>query len=171
MIFRKFLIASALSAAALLPLAPASAQTALSVGATVTDPQGGEVGTITSIEGDVVVVRTDRHEARLAAASFATAEDRVLISLTRDQLNSQMDQLAAQAAQAFRVGATVHDRDGAVVGPVEALDAESVTIRMGETQFRLPRSGVAPGANGLVIGSTRAEGEAWLEAPSSNASN
>ena len=171
MILRQFLIASALSAAVLLPLAPAGAQTGLRVGATVTDPQGGEVGTITAIEGDVVVVRTDRHEARLAAASFATAEDQVLISLTRDQLNSQMDQLAAQAAEAFRVGAIVHDRDGAVIGPVEALDAESVTIRFGERQFRLPRAGVAPGANGLVIGATRAEVEGWLAAPSATASN
>lgn len=157
MSLRKFLIASALTAAAMMPLAPAAAQTAPRVGAPVTDPQGGEVGTVAAVEGDMVVVRTDRHEARLPTSSFAVTDEAVLIALTREQLNAQIDQALAQAEQAFRVGANVHDRDGALVGPVEAVDGESLTIRVGERLIRLPRSAAAPAENGLVIGATVAE--------------
>lgn len=157
MSLRKFLIASTMAAAAVVTTAPAAAQTAPRVGATVTDPQGGEVGTVAAVEGDMVVVRTDRHEARLPTSSFAVTEDAVLIALTRDQLNAEIDQMLAQAEQAFRVGANVHDRDGALVGPVEAVDDESLTIRLGERLIRLPRSAAAPGQNGLVIGATLAE--------------
>lgn len=157
MIFRKFLVASAIAAAPLVVAAPAAAQTALQAGAKVTDPQGGEVGTIASVDGDHVVLRTDRHEARIPVNSLTATDEAVLIGLTRDELNAQLDQMKAQMAEAVRVGAVVHDRDGAVVGPVEALDAETVTIKFGEQQFRLPRSAVAPAPNGLVIGASVAE--------------
>ena len=50
MTFRKILAASTVSAALLFTAVPAAAQNAApTVGATVTDPQGGEVGTITAV--------------------------------------------------------------------------------------------------------------------------
>ena len=62
---RKVLAFSA--AALLLPLAaPALAQSALRVGATVTDPQGGTVGTITAINGANLTLHTDRHDVPAA---------------------------------------------------------------------------------------------------------
>src|SRR5688572_5968087 len=82
MIVRKLLVAAALSAAPSLifaapasaqpatPAAPAAAQAAVQAGAVVKDPQGGEVGTIASVEGDQVVLRTDRHQARIPAAAI-----------------------------------------------------------------------------------------------------
>jgi hypothetical protein len=164
MTFRKFLAASALSAALLLPLAaPAAAQT-IQVGATVKDPQGGEVGTVASVDGQFVVVQTDRHQARLPVTSFTPTDEAVLFGLTRDQLNTQIDQALAQAQQAIAVGAIVHGRDGAVVGPVTATDAETVTVALGEQPIRLPRASVAPGPNGLRIGSTLAELQAQVAA-------
>ncbi len=160
MSFRKMIAATALSAALLLPAA-ASAQT-LSVGKPVTDPDGGAVGTITAIEGDNVVLRTDRHEVRLPASSFAVTEEAALIGMTQDQLNSQVDQMLAQAQQAFAVGATVRDREGATVGQVQELDEETLTIQFGEQQIRLPRAAVAAGPEGLVIGATVAELQAQV---------
>jgi hypothetical protein len=68
----------------------------------------------------------------------------------------------AQAQQAVAVGAVVHDRDGAVVGSVEAVDAETLTVKLGEQLIRLPRSAVAPAQNGLVIGATLAELQAQV---------
>lgn len=161
MLLRKLIAATALSAALLLPAA-AQAQT-LSVGTPVTDPDGGPVGTITAIDGDNVVLRTDRHELRLPAASFTVTEEAALIATTRDQLNSQVDQMLAQAQQAFAVGATVRDREGAVVGPVSALDDETLTVQIGEQQVRLPRAAVAAGPEGLVIGATLAELQAQID--------
>jgi hypothetical protein len=166
---RKFLAASALSAALLLPIAsPASAQT-IQVGATVKDPQGGEVGTVTSVDGEFVVIQTDRHSARLPVTSFTPTEEAILFGLTRDQLNTQLDQAIAQAQQAITVGAMVHDRDGTPIGAIESADAEAVTVKLGEQPIRLPRSAVAPGQNGLRIGATIAELQAQIAAASASA--
>lgn len=153
MSFRKLIAATALSAALLLPAA-ASAQAGLAVGRTVTDTSGGEVGTIIAINGPNVTLRTDRHEVALPAASLTATDEAVLIGLTRDQLNAQVDQMLAQQQAAFTVGAMVRDSQGAEVGAVQALDAETLTIQLGEQQVRLPRSAVAAGPNGLVIGGT-----------------
>lgn len=150
--FRQLLTASAVSAGLLLST-PASAQS-LAAGTVVTDPQGGEVGTITAIEGDTVLLRTDRHEVRLPAASFTATATGALFGVTREQLNADLDRMQAQTQQAFAVGTNVIDRDGAVVGPVTALDAESVTVRIGDGIVRLPRAALAAGQNGLVVGAT-----------------
>lgn len=169
--FRTSFTASALAAALLLPLsAPASAQEAaptaaaptIQVGATVKDPQGGEVGRVTSVDGEFVVVQTDRHAARLPVSSFTPTEEAVLFGLTRDQLNGQLDQAIAQAQASIAVGAMVHDREGAQIGPIQAVDAETVTVQVGEQPVRLPRSSVAPGQSGLRIGATLAELQAQL---------
>ena len=153
--FRNQIAASAVAAGIF--LASAAGAQSLSAGATVTDPQGGEVGTITAIEGDTVLLRTDRHEIRLPVTSFTATENTVLFGVTRDQLNADIDRIEAQAQQAFAVGSNVHDRDGAVVGPVTALDDQTVTVNVGQGIVRLPRSGVVAGQNGLVVGATLAE--------------
>lgn len=152
---RKILIASSVSAG--LFLASAAAAQGLSAGATVTDPQGGEVGTITAVEGDSVLLRTDRHEVRLPSASFTAAEGKILFAVSRDQLNADLDRMKAEAGQAFAVGSNVLDRDGALVGPVTALDDQAVTVRVGEGIVRLPRAALAAAPNGLIVGATLAE--------------
>ena len=175
--FRHSLAASALAAALLLPVAaPAAAQTAapaaaptIQVGATVKDPQGGEVGRVTSVDGEFVVVQTDRHAARLPVASFTPTEEAVLFGLTRDQLNAQLDQALAQAQAAIAVGAMVHDREGTPIGPIQAVDAETVTVQIGEQPIRVPRSAVAPGQNGLRIGAPLAELQAQISSASASA--
>jgi hypothetical protein len=169
---RPLLHASVFAAAVF--LTPAVMAQTLAAGTTVTDPQGGEVGTITAVEGDVVVLRTDRHEVRLPAASFTATATGALFAVTRDQLNADLDRMQAQAAQAFAVGANVVDRNGVAVGPVTALDAESVTVRVGDGIVRLPRAALAAGQQGLVVGATLAEIQAAAvpapaEAPASEA--
>ena len=165
---RTILAASSISAA-LLAAAPAFAQSALRPGAVVTGPQGGQVGTIASIDGQFVLLRTDRHEVRLPVSSFTATADAVLFGLTREQLNSDLDRMKAQAQQAIAVGATVRDRDGALIGPVEATDSETLTVRLGEQLIRLPRTAVAPGPDGLVVGVTVAELQAQAAAATPSA--
>jgi len=160
MIVRKFLIASALAAAAL--AGPAHAQPAPTVGATVSDSQGGEVGQVTAVTDEAITLRTDRHEAAFARSSFTVYEEegqtRILFGLTRDQVNAEIDRTRALAARAFSIGSIVHDRDGAVVGPVQALDAETVTVQVGEAGLiRLPRNILAPTETGLSTGATLAD--------------
>jgi hypothetical protein len=154
MTIRKFLALSA--AAALLPLAtPALAQ--LRVGATVTDQSGGVVGTITAIDGANLRLRTDRHEVPLPVASFTATDSAVLFGMTQAQLNAAYEAALAQSQQAFAVGAAVKDRNGAAVGTVQALDAESVTVQLANGIIRLPRGSFAGSAEGLVTGATLAE--------------
>lgn len=162
MIVRKILATSAISAALLLSV-PAMAET-LRIGATITDPQGGEVGTITALDSQYVTVRTDRHTTRLPVTSFTPTDETVLFALTRAQLNAQLDQALAQAQAAIDVGAIVHGRDGAVIGPIEAVDAQYATVKVGEQQIRMPRSSIAQGPNGLVAGYTLAQLQAQLGA-------
>jgi hypothetical protein len=164
MILRNLSIAAALSAAPLLA-APANAQSAVQAGAIVKDPQGGEVGTIASVEGDQVVLRTDRHQARIPASAINAGPNGLVINITRDALNARIDETLAQAQQAIIVGAVVHDSAGAVVGPIEAVDAQTVTIRIGERQIQIRKAAVGGGPNGLTIGTTLAELQAQLAAP------
>ena len=77
--------------------------------------------------------------------------------MTQAQLDAAVDQANQAAQAAFAVGTQVKDRDGAVVGAVQALDTDTVTVQMGAQQVRLPRAALAAGPNGLVTGATLAE--------------
>lgn len=164
--FRNLLAASAVSAA-LLFTSPAAAET-VRVGATVTDTQGGEVGTIVAVDGDQLTLRTDRHDVRLPVASFRATDETVLYGETRDQLNARVDRLLAQAAQAIQVGAVVHDRDGLVIGPIEAIEGDNLTVRFGEHRILIQRGSVAPAPNGLITGATLAQLRAQVAAAGTN---
>lgn len=145
---------------------PAAAQTApaaagFSAGVKVNDTAGGEVGTIASVDGDYVVLKTDKHEVRLPKTSFTAHEGGFIMGMTRDQLNAAVEQSLASAAEKIVVGATVSGAQGAAVGTIDALDDQYATIKLASGKLvRLPRSGLAPGPNGAVIGMTVAELEA-----------
>jgi hypothetical protein len=170
MTFRKFLAASAVSASLLLSTAPAAAQS-VQAGATITDPQGGEVGTVVRVEGDNLVLRTDRHEVRLPVASFTATDEAVLFAMTRAELNASVDQALAQARQAISVGTMVYDRDGAPIGPVEETDETTITVKLDEQPIRVPRTAVAPAPDGVRIGSSLAELRAQIAAASGGSAN
>ncbi len=154
--------------------APAAAQSAgtFSAGAKVSDTQGGEVGTITSVDAEFVIVRTDRHEVRLPKASFTAHNGGFIMAMTRDQLNAEVDKARAQALASLAAGASVAGADGASVGTVDAIDSDFVTVKLTSGKLvRLPRSAVSANANGAVVGMSVAELEAAAasaaEAPSS----
>ena len=144
------------------PAAPAAAaQAAPSVGAQVKDTNGGEVGTITKVDGQFVILKTDRHEVRLPVASFTAHEGHFLMAMTRDQLNAEVDKTLAAANAKLVAGATVTGSQGGNVGTIEAIDAQYVTVKLTSGKLvRLPRSAIAPGPNGGVIGMTVAQLEA-----------
>ena len=113
--------------------APSLAQTA---GMQVVDTSGGSVGTVVSVSGDNVVIKTDKHQVALPKTSFTTHEG----------------------------------SGGAVVGTIDAVDAESVTIKLQSgSLIRVPRSGVAAGGDGVVVGLTAEELEAQATPPTAPA--
>jgi preprotein translocase subunit YajC len=167
MIFRNklFLSLSLAAAAATLPAA-ALAQT-MTVGAKVADTAGGAVGTIIKVDGANVILKTDKHEVQLPAASFTAVEDGYIMAMTQAEVNAAVDQTLAQAAQAMTVGALVKDTAGGTVGTIEAIDDQYVTVKLSKSAVKLPRTAFAPTPTGPVIGMTAAELEAQVAAAAS----
>lgn len=150
-----------------LALASASvpAAAAITTGATVKDTNGGVVGTIVRIEGANLVLKTDRHETTLPVSSFTATDEGALFAMTRDQLNAEVDKALAAANAQIVAGATVKGSAGAVIGTIEAVDAQFVTLKLTSgTSIRLPRNAVAGGPNGPVTGLTAEQIEAAAKA-------
>ena len=143
------------------------AQGAIAAGAKVKDTKGGDVGTVVRVDGQFVILKTDRHEARLPVASFTPHEGALLVAMTREELNAAIDKTLAEAEEKITVGATVSGSQGGTVGTIDSLDGDFVTVKLGSgTKVRLPRASIAPGPNGAVIGMTVAELEAAAAAAS-----
>ena len=163
MTIRNLLFASviALSAAAAAPVlaqaAPAAAGT-ITAGAQVLDAQGAAVGTVQSVEGGNVVLKTDKYQAAFPATSFTKTDKGYLFGMTQAEVNAAVEQAQAQAAQTMVVGATVKGSAGAPVGTIEAIDAEFVTLKLTSGKsVRLARAAVAATPDGPIIGVTAAE--------------
>ena len=139
---------------------PALAQ-APSAGAQVRDTKGGEVGTITKVDGQFVIVKTDKHEVRLPVSSFTAHEGAFLMAMTRDQLNAEVDKTLASASAKLVPGANVTGAQGGAVGTIDSLDEQFVTVKLASGKLvKLPRKSVAPGPDGAVIGLSVADLEA-----------
>ena len=131
-----------------LSLTPAFAQTA---GTQVVDTKGGAVGTVVRVDGANIVIKTDKHEVALPKTSFTASEGKLYFGMTQAELNAATEKSLAEAAAAIAPGATVKGSGGAVVGTVDAVDAEFVTIKLQSGSLvKFPRTGVA-GSNGEVV--------------------
>jgi hypothetical protein len=138
---------------------PAAA--AVTAGAVVKDTKGGEVGTILKVEGDQLVLKTDKHEVPLPVSSFTATDTGALFGMTRDQLNAEVDKAKAAAEAQIVAGATVKGPTGAEVGKIEAVDSQFVTLKLpsGAT-VRAPRTAFAGGPAGPVTSLTTDQLEA-----------
>lgn len=156
------LLIAPIALAAMTLATPSIAQTA---GMQVVDTSGGAVGTVVSASGDNVVIKTDKHQVALPKTSFTAHEGKLLFGMTQAQLNAETEKSLAAAAASIAAGATVKGSAGSVVGTIDTLDAESVTIKLQSgSLIRVPRSGVAAGGDGVVVGLTAEELEAQASA-------
>jgi preprotein translocase subunit YajC len=129
--------------------------TATRPGTQVVDVGGNIVGTVQSVQGNFLVIKTDRHEVRLPTSSFTPDKGKLLFGMTREALNLATD---AMLAKAFLPGAEVRGKNGTLAGHIEAINEEFVTVELeGGQSIRLPRDSVAPGSAGAVLGITVAE--------------
>ena len=163
MILHRNVLLSSLALAALSATGPAlaqgpAAQAEVGAGAKVIDTAGGEVGTVIGVNGDNLVVKTDKHEVALPRTSFTPTDKGLLFALTRDQLNAQVE--AALAEPLLSVGAVVYDPQGGVVGTVTEFDDTLATLQLPTTIVKLPVGAFARGPNGPLIGETAASLEA-----------
>lgn len=157
-------IAFALAALAL-PATPALAQ-AITVGMQVTDTTGAPVGTVTGIQGDNLLVKTDKYTAALARNSFTPHNGKLLYAISQAQLDAEIEKSLAAADASIKAGAKVKGTGGADVGTIETADANTVTVDVGgdaSKKLKLPRSGVRGNPDGTVtIGLTTDQVQAAL---------
>jgi preprotein translocase subunit YajC len=152
-----------LSMTAAVPMAPSIAQTA---GQQVVDTSGAAVGSVVRVDGANVIVKTDKHEVALPKTSFTNHEGKLLFGMTQAQLNAEVDKQKAEAEKSIATGATVKGSGGTVVGTIDAVDAETVTVKLTSGALvRIPRSGIAAGNGEITIGLTAEELQAQAPAP------
>jgi nitrous oxidase accessory protein NosD len=157
--FKHILVAASLAAAA-----PALAQTAaveVTAGATVYGPQGNEVGKIDKVDGTTAVVNTGKHNAALPTSAFGKNEKGLLVSMTREQLDSAVEAAEAKATGALQTalvaGAAVHSSDGQPMGTIKAVTPEGVvTITRESGEFSLKKDAFTTDANGVALLATKA---------------
>jgi preprotein translocase subunit YajC len=139
----------------------AAAPAAIAAGAVVKDTNGGEVGTVIRVDGQFLIVKTDKHEVRLPSNAFTPNNGVLLFGMSQAQLNAEVEKSLAAAAAKIAPGAVVTGTGGATVGTITAVDADTVTIKLASGALvRVPKTGVAPSGNGVVVGATAAQLEA-----------
>jgi hypothetical protein len=74
------------------------------------------------------------------------------------------EQVGPATAADLVQGAQVRGTDGAVVGTIDAADAEGATVTSGSVRLRLPLNNFQKDGEGLRIGATRAQFEAAAQA-------
>ena len=163
---RKYISTIAFTSLAL--AAPIQSAAAQSVGMQVVDTSGGLVGTVTALNGQTVTVKTDKHEVAMPRASFTLDKGKLLFAMTQAQLNAEIDKTQAAAAAAVVPGTTVKGSAGTVVGTIDAVDTETITVKLQSgSLLRVPRSGIAAGNGEVTVGLTAAE----IQAQASPAAN
>lgn len=148
-----------------------SAAPVLTVGATIYDPQGGEVGKIDSLTNDAVVVDTGASKAALPKSAFAAGAKGLTVMITKAQIDEQVaaaTQKATAALDAALVaGAEVRGKAGAPIGTIKEVTAEQVVIDRAAGPVSLSRKAFGMGAQGLFISMTAAELDAAAKPASS----
>lgn len=147
--------------------APAAAVTP-TVGASVFDSAGVEIGKVESVANGAVVVASPAGKLSLPATSIGQGTKGLAIAMTKADLdaaaaqakNAQSGQLASKLVAGTPVGSV----DGtATLGTIKSADAQFVTLTTAKGDVKLPVAGFAAGPSGNVImGMTAAQFEAAI---------
>ena len=148
--------------------ASAATSPALTVGATIYDPQGGEVGKIDSVSQDAVVIDTGAHKAALPRSAFGSGTKGPTVTITKAQIDEQVlaaTQKAAAALDAALVtGAEVKGKAGTPVGTIKEVNGDQVVLDRPEGAVALSKKAFSAGPQGLLISFTAAELDAAAKA-------
>ncbi len=148
---------------------PALAQGSVTVGSTVYGPQGNEVGTIVSVENGQAVLDTGTHKVPLGLDMYGEGENGPTITVTKDQINTMVDQQLAQAAAARDAalveGASVMDAAHQPIGTILEINGDNVVIARGgdeANKVTLLRSYLDASDHGLMARLTNAQIDAAM---------
>ncbi|MGN3973776.1 hypothetical protein [Tsuneonella sp. SYSU-LHT278] len=145
----------AVSAALATALLPAAALAQVAAGATVYGPQGGEVGTIVSIEGGTVMLDTGTYKAPLPENAFGKSDKGPTITVTKAQIDAMMaEQVAAANAKrdaALVAGAAVVTAKGAPAGTIKSIEGDAIVLESPSGAVALKREHFAVDAQGALM--------------------
>lgn len=167
------LIAAAVAIAGFAPVAamaqsaaPATAAPATvnpTVGAKVFDAEGGEVGTVEAIQGDIITVTTGTARAGLPKSAFVTRDKGLTIGMTKAQLEEAVNGAKAENSAAkdaaLVADAPVKSSDGVVLGTITKVEGDDVTVALSNgTSAALKKAHLGLAADGsLALGMTAAD--------------
>lgn len=139
------------------------------VGATVYDASGAEVGTIKSVTAPNFVIDTGKNTATLALTALGTGPKGPVLGMTKVELDAAAEKAAASAkadtAAAIVADAPVYASDGTTqLGKVAEVTDTEFVLDAGGVRVKLPKASVAKGSSGLMIGMTA---EAFADATKS----
>lgn len=147
---------AAVAIAAAAPSTPAFAQDAaatIAPGMTVVhDKTGDEVGTVSKMADGHVFISTDKHkDIPMPANAVLLHEGKVLFGMTKADLNAAVAADKAAAAASVAVGKDVKDVNGTVVGKFEAMNDDTITIRLTSSKVvRVPVDAVQGASTGAI---------------------
>ena len=122
-------------AAVALAATPAFANEQVVAGATVTGPEGNEVGTITAVENGQAILDTGKHQVPLGVDMYGQGEAGPTITVTKAQLDGMVDAQIAEAGAkrdaALVVGAEAMDAQHAPLGTVLEINGDNVVLARG----------------------------------------
>lgn len=130
-----------------------------SVGATVYDASGAEVGKIKSVNAPNFVIDTGKNTATLALTALGTGPKGPVLGMTKVELDAAAEKAAAAAkaetAAAIFADAPVFAADGTTqLGKVAEVTDTEFVLDAGAVRVKLPKTSVAKGTSGLMIGMT-----------------
>lgn len=142
--------------------AAAPATATVEVGATVYDASGAEVGKVKSVAAPNFVIDTGTNTATLALTALGTGPKGPVLGLTKAELDAAATKAAAEASAALAslivADAPVHASDGTtVLGKIAEVTETDFVLDTGKTKVKLPKTSVAKGNAGLMIGMTAQE--------------
>jgi hypothetical protein len=158
---------SPVAASAQAPAAAAPAATTAAanptVGAKVYDAQGGDVGTVEAVAGDVVTVSTGTARAGLPKTAFVTRDKGLTIGMTKSQLEAAVSGATAQNSAAkdaaIVADAPIKSSDGVVLGTITKVEGDTVTLALSNgSAAALKKENLGLGADGsLALGMSAAD--------------
>jgi len=130
--------------------APAFAQ-AIVPGMQVVDSAGGTVGTVKSLNGDNLLVKTDKHEVQVPKTSFSLNGGKLLFGMTQAELDAAAEKALTTASASITAGATVKGIGGTEVGKIEAVaDGKGAIALSAGQKIQVPDAGLRGNPDGTV---------------------
>jgi hypothetical protein len=137
--------------------APAAPGLAISPGMQVVDTAGAPVGTVTTVKGDTVAIKTDKYETFVPKTSFAMSGGKLTFSMTQAALNAEIEKSQAASKASLVVGATVKDMDGVEIGKIDSVtDAGVVIVLASGQKIQVAPNGVRGNKDGTVTAGVHA---------------